>query len=106
MSYFHEWRTPIDVRTPLGDGESLGFIDYGYNVNSVWLVRMHGTGAVKHFDSADVVIYGNPMSRGGWDVEGAKPEDAELPNGHTVPAWAAAARDSLWQGGWEQGDAP
>ena len=67
----HEWRTPIEVRTPLGDAECLAVIDYGYNVNTVWLCRMHGTGEVRHFDSADVVVYGNPMSRGGWDVEDA-----------------------------------
>lgn len=68
-SSFHEWSTPIEVRTPLGDAEALGILDYGYNVNTVWLCRMHGTGQVKHFDSGDVVIYGNPMSRGGWDVD-------------------------------------
>ena len=34
-----------------------------------------------------------PMSRGGWDVAEGKPEDAELPNGHTVPGWAEAARE-------------
>ena len=57
MSSFHEWSTPIEVRTPLGDAEALGILDYGYNVNTVWLCR------------GDVVIYGNPMSRGGWDVD-------------------------------------
>lgn len=67
MTAIHEWRTPLAVTTPHGDGECLAIIDYGYNVNTVWLVRLHG-GAVKHYDSADVRVYGNPMDGRGWDV--------------------------------------
>lgn len=69
----HEWRTPLPVRTPKGDGDCLAVIDYGYNVNTVWLCRMHGTGRVLHFDAADVEVYGNPMDGRGWDVTDAKP---------------------------------
>jgi hypothetical protein len=42
-------------------------IDYGVNVNSVWVVRLRG-GAVKHYYSDDITIYGNPMDGFGWDV--------------------------------------
>ena len=57
----------IDVKTPLGDAEALFIVDYGVNVNTVWVCRMEG-GAVKHFYSDDVLIYGNPMNGNGWDV--------------------------------------
>lgn len=69
MTAIHEWRTPLAVRTPHGDGDALLLIDYGYNVNSVWLVRLHGSGRVLHYDSADVRVYGNPMDGRGWDIE-------------------------------------
>jgi len=57
----------IDVKTPLGDAEALFIVDYGVNVNTVWVCRMQG-GEVKHFYSDDVLIYGNPMNGNGWDV--------------------------------------
>jgi hypothetical protein len=58
----------IDISTPLGDGEAMFIIDYGVNVNTVWVARMPG-GEVKHFWSDDVRIYGNPMNGKGWDVD-------------------------------------
>ena len=57
----------IDVLTPKGKAEAIIIIDYGVNVNSVWLCRMEG-GKVLHFYSDDVRIYGNPMNGNGWDV--------------------------------------
>ena len=63
----HEFRTPIAVNTPHGDGEAILLIDYGLNVNSVWVVRLSG-GAVKHYYSDDITIYGNPMNGNGWDI--------------------------------------
>jgi hypothetical protein len=32
----------IDVQTPLGDGEAFFIVDYGVNVNTVWVCRMAG----------------------------------------------------------------
>lgn len=49
------------------DGEAILVIDYGPNVNSVWVVRLPG-GVVKHFYSDDILIYGNPMNGQGWDI--------------------------------------
>lgn len=57
----------IDVLTPLGDGEAMFIIDYGVNVNTVWVVRLPG-GVVKHFYSDDIRIYDNPMNGHGFDV--------------------------------------
>lgn len=64
----------ISVKTPKGDAEALIIIDYGVNVNSVWLCRMKG-GKVLHFYSDDILIYDNPMNGNGWDIEdGFKPK--------------------------------
>lgn len=50
-----------------GDGETLFLIDYGINVNTVWVVRFEG-GIIKHFYSDDIRVYGNPMDGKGFDI--------------------------------------
>jgi len=42
-------------------------MDYGLNVNTVWLVRLPG-GVIKHFYSDDIRVYDNPMNGKGDDV--------------------------------------
>lgn len=66
----------IDVHTPLGDCEAIFIIDYGVNVNTVWVCRMEG-GEVKHFYSDDIRIYDNPMNGNGWDIVTKIPKDAK-----------------------------
>lgn len=61
-------RPSIAVATPHGDGEAIMMIDYGLDVNSVWVVRLKG-GHVKHYYSDDIRIYDNPMNNNGWDVD-------------------------------------
>lgn len=68
MTVIHELKNPIDVKTPHGDGQAIILIDYGLNVNMVWMVRLKG-GHVKHYYSDDIRIYDNPMNGNGWDVE-------------------------------------
>jgi hypothetical protein len=58
----------MEVHTPLGDGEAMFIIDYGVNVNTVWVVRLP-KGVIKHFYSDDIRVYDNPMNGNGWDVE-------------------------------------
>lgn len=55
-----------------GAGDAMFIIDYGVDVNTVWVVRLPG-GIVKHFYSDDIRVYDNPMNGKGWDV--VKPED-------------------------------
>ena len=50
-----------------GDGEAILVIDYGPNVNTVWVVRLR-EGIIKHFYSDDIRMYDNPMNGNGWDV--------------------------------------
>ena len=51
-----------------GDGEAMFIIDYGINVNTVWIVRFTG-GIIKHFYSDDIRIYGNPMNGKEYDIK-------------------------------------
>jgi len=64
----HELKNPIQVHTKHGVGNALIIIDYGLNVNSVWLVRLKG-GHVKHYYSDDIRIYDNPMNGVGFDLD-------------------------------------
>lgn len=49
----------IPVKTSLGAGFAFIVIDYGPWINSCWLVRLRN-GEIKHFDSNDIKIEGNP----------------------------------------------
>jgi hypothetical protein len=64
----HEFKTPLPVHTPHGAGQAFLLIDYGLNVNSVWVVRLKG-GKVLHYYSDDIRIYDNPMNGEGFDIE-------------------------------------
>jgi hypothetical protein len=44
----------------LGRSTRIFIVDYGQWVNTVWVCRMCETGEVKHFDSNDIKIEGNP----------------------------------------------
>lgn len=50
-----------------GDGDAIMVIDYGHEVNLVYVVRFPG-GETKHFYSPDVRVYGNPINGNGWDI--------------------------------------
>lgn len=63
----HEFKTPLPVHTPHGEGDAILLIDYGIDVNTVWLVRLRG-GVVKHYYSDDILLYGNPMNGKGFDI--------------------------------------
>lgn len=52
---------PIQVHTPLGNGWALLIIDYCININSVWIVRLDLDGQIKHIESNDIKVAGNPM---------------------------------------------
>lgn len=50
-----------------GDGEAMFIVDYGPDINSVWVVRFPG-GIIKHFYSDDIRVYGNPMNGKDFDI--------------------------------------
>lgn len=51
----------IHVITPLGEGWCFFLIDYGLWENTIWVVRLDKDGTVKHVESNDIKINGNPM---------------------------------------------
>jgi hypothetical protein len=53
---------PIEVVTPKGVGECLFLLDYGPDVNTVWLVHLFGTREVLHFQSSEIRLVPNPMN--------------------------------------------
>jgi hypothetical protein len=50
----------INVFTPLGEAWAFFIIDVNPWTNSCWICRLNTTGEVKHFDSNDIKIEGNP----------------------------------------------
>lgn len=58
-STIHEFTNPPSVHTPLGEGVCIVLIDYGCMINSCWMVKLLN-GEIKHFDSNDIRMYGNP----------------------------------------------
>ena len=63
-----ELRNKIPVHTPHGYGDAIFIIDYGLEINSVWVVRLSG-GEVKHYYSDDIRMYDNPMNGNKFDIE-------------------------------------
>lgn len=65
----HRLQPPIEVRTPLGQGRALFLIDYGIDVNTIWLVCVTKPNdsspliknSVRHFDSNDITVVPNLM---------------------------------------------
>jgi len=64
----HEFKTPLAVHTPHGEGQAILLIDYNLTTNSVWVVRLRG-GKVLHYFSEDIRLYDNPMNGNGFDIE-------------------------------------
>lgn len=50
----------IQVKTTLGMGYAFFLIDYDLQINSVWIVRLDVDGSIKHFNSNQIFIDGNP----------------------------------------------
>jgi len=63
-----EWRHPLPVETPHGEGIALLYIDRGADLNPEYHVRLRG-GHVKNYYSPDIRLVGNPMDGHGWDVD-------------------------------------
>lgn len=57
-----ELKNPIAVHTVHGSGKAILIFDYGFDVNSVWGVRLDSTGEFKHYYSDDILIYENMMN--------------------------------------------
>jgi len=58
----HEIKNPIDVHTPLGYGKAIAWLDYGFDVNTVWKVVFYKDGSVRNFYDDDIRVYPNKMN--------------------------------------------
>lgn len=47
------------VTTPHGDGVPLFTIDYGPQVNTIWVVANCDDGSIRHYDSNDIALTKN-----------------------------------------------
>lgn len=60
---------PIHVMTPLGEAFARLVIDYGPDLNSVWVVDLFSTRACVHIDSAEIRFGPNEM----YDLQAPEP---------------------------------
>lgn len=54
-----EFRNPIPVITPLGDGYAIYVVNSGTFENDIWTVCLENGGKVLHFRSDQIRIYQN-----------------------------------------------
>ncbi len=69
----------IAVYTPLGPGLAYFIIDYGMSVNTCWVIRL-AKGEIKHFDSNDIRVEGNPTY--GFPLKPELPDNWKQVNGY------------------------
>lgn len=60
---------PIHVMTPLGEAFARLIIDYGPDLNSVWVVDLFSNRACVHIDSAEIRFGENSM----YDLQAPEP---------------------------------
>jgi len=60
----HEFKTPIDVVTPLGDGYLFYVQSGGTWGNDIFTVILKNGGDIRHFRSDQVQVFAN----GTWDI--------------------------------------
>jgi hypothetical protein len=56
MAIIHEIQQVILVQTIHGEGLSLFLIDYGPNLNTIWVIANCNDGKIRHYDSNDIVL--------------------------------------------------
>jgi hypothetical protein len=54
-----EFKKPIPVVTPLGNGYAIYASDSGTFENDIWTVALENGGHIKHFRTDQIVIYKN-----------------------------------------------
>jgi hypothetical protein len=59
MTVIHEVQQVLYLNTPHGNGIALFIIDYGPQLNTVWVVANHKDGVIRHYDSNQVTLTTN-----------------------------------------------
>jgi len=69
-------KSPINVFTPKGEGFARLVIDYGPDINTIWVVDLFSTRECIHVDSHEIYFGANPM----WNLQ-----EPNIPSERTVP---------------------
>ena len=56
MTTIHEIQQAMYVETPHGEGIPLFLIDYGPQLNAVWVVANRENGVIRHYDSKQITL--------------------------------------------------
>ena len=56
MTTIHEIQQAMYVETPHGEGLPLFLIDYGPQLNTVWVVANRENGVIRHYDSNQIKL--------------------------------------------------
>jgi hypothetical protein len=59
MTVIHEIQQVMYVKTPHGDSISLFIIDYGPQLNTIWVVANCADGKIRHYDSNHITLVSN-----------------------------------------------
>ena len=59
MTAIHEIQQILYIDTPHGKGIALFIIDYGPQVNTVWVVTNLETGKIRHYDTNQITVSKN-----------------------------------------------
>lgn len=74
--YILQLNPPISVFTPKGEGFARLIIDYGPDINTIWIVDLFSTRECLHVDSHEIYFGENPM----WNLK-----TPNMPKDRTVP---------------------
>lgn len=69
MMYILQLNPPIHVMTPLGEGFARLIMDYGPDINSLWVVDLFKDRSCIHVDSCEIRFGLNPT----WDLQSPEP---------------------------------
>lgn len=67
--YILQLNPPINVFTPKGEGFARLVIDYGPDINTIWVVDLFSTRECIHVDSHEIYFGANPM----WNLQEPSP---------------------------------
>jgi hypothetical protein len=59
MTAIHEIQQVIYVNTPHGRGIAVFIIDYGPQINTVWIVANIKDGVIRHYESNQITLSSN-----------------------------------------------
>lgn len=67
--YILQLNPPLHVITPLGEGFAKLVIDYGPDLNTIWVVDIFSDRSCVHVDSCEIKFGANPM----WNLKEPEP---------------------------------